>query len=162
LGSPTLTLLCMTLSQQDVYYATIVVIVRSKPFSLSASTAPLILPHMSLFTYESSVQDKPDLAAPTQTIETQDSPIRIVLAYRERPFQDQKMMTKAFYDWKNIQPLDDYCMHICFDPNPHTSKMYLVLDIHCKTYPDVDLAKLDVQVFKVSQNPPALYVILSS
>jgi hypothetical protein len=81
---------------------------------------------------------------------SQGIPVRMVLRYREQPFQDLGAMIKAFFDWQNIEPLDDYCSHICFDPR--SPKLYLVLDIHCKTCPDVDLNMLDLRVFKVSQS----------
>jgi hypothetical protein len=86
---------------------------------------------------------------------SQVTPVRMVLRYREQPFQDLGAMIKAFFDWRDLQPLEDYCTHICSDPP--SSKLYLVLDLHCKTCPDVDLSKLELQVFKVSRNN-TLYV----
>jgi hypothetical protein len=83
---------------------------------------------------------------------SQVTPVRMVLRYREQPFQDLGAMVKAFFDWQDLQPLEDYCTHICCDPPSPT--LYLVIDLHCKTCRDVDLSKLELQVFKVSKNNP--------
>ncbi|KAG9229906.1 hypothetical protein BJ875DRAFT_352812, partial [Amylocarpus encephaloides] len=48
---------------------------------------------------------------------------------------------------RDIQPLEDYYIHIC--SNPPSSRLYLVLDLYYKTYLNVDLNNLDLEVFKV-------------
>ncbi|CAG8953811.1 hypothetical protein HYFRA_00006703 [Hymenoscyphus fraxineus] len=80
------------------------------------------------------------------------TPVRIILRYREQPFQNLNTIINAFFKWRNIQPLEDYCTHIC--SNLHSSLLYLVLDIHCKTCSNVNLNKLDLEVFKVSGIDP--------
>ncbi|KAJ9194725.1 hypothetical protein DTO164E3_7146 [Paecilomyces variotii] len=79
---------------------------------------------------------------------SQATPVRVILRYREQPFQDLNAIINAFFKWRDIQPLDDYCTHIC--SNFHSSRLYLVLDLYCKTCPNVNLDKLDLEVFKVS------------
>ncbi|KAG9228034.1 hypothetical protein BJ875DRAFT_436019 [Amylocarpus encephaloides] len=83
---------------------------------------------------------------------SQAAPVRIILQYRERAFQSIKAIINAFLKWRDIQPLEDYCVHIC--SNPPSSRLYLVLDLYCKTYPNVDLNNLDLEVFKVSGIDP--------
>ncbi|KAI1916404.1 hypothetical protein LOZ53_003486 [Ophidiomyces ophidiicola] len=78
---------------------------------------------------------------------SQATPVRIILGYREQPFQKPTAIINAFFTWQGIQPLEDYYTHICCDPR--SSRLYLVLDIHCKTHPNVDLNKLNLKVFKV-------------
>lgn len=79
---------------------------------------------------------------------SQATPVRIILRYRERPFQKPAAIINAFFTWQDIQPLEDYCTHICSDSS--SSRLYLVLDLYCKTHPNVDLNKLDLEVFQVS------------
>lgn len=79
---------------------------------------------------------------------SQATPVRIILPYREQPFQKPTAIINAFFTWRGIQPLEDYYTHICSDPR--SSRLYLVLDLHCKTHPNVDLNKVDLEVFKVS------------
>jgi hypothetical protein len=78
---------------------------------------------------------------------SQATPVRIILRYREQPFQNLNAIINAFFKWRDIQPLEDYYPHICSNP---PSALYLVLDLYCKTYPNVDLKGLDLEVFKVS------------
>jgi hypothetical protein len=93
---------------------------------------------------------KPGLPSCRHDESGQVTPARMILRYREQPFQNLNAMIQAFFDWQGLQPLEDYCTHICSDPP--SSKLYLVLDLHCKTYPIVDLTNLKLNVFKVSTN----------
>ncbi|QSS49629.1 hypothetical protein I7I53_10034 [Histoplasma capsulatum var. duboisii H88] len=78
---------------------------------------------------------------------SQTTPVRIILRYREQPFQKPSAIINTFFTWRDIQPLEDYYTHIC--SNPPSSWLYLVLDLYCKTHPNVDLNKLDLEVFQV-------------
>ncbi len=96
-----------------------------------------------------SISSAPDALENTLDLEmSQVTPVRMILRYREQPFQKLAALINAFFAWRDIQPLDDYCTHIC--SNPPSSQLYLVLDLYCKTHPNVDLDKLDLAVFKVS------------
>ncbi|EEH02557.1 predicted protein [Histoplasma capsulatum G186AR] len=79
---------------------------------------------------------------------SQATPVRIILGYREQPFQKPSTIINSFFTWRDIQPLDDYYTHIC--SNSPSTRLYLVLDLYCKTHPNVDLNELDLEVFKVS------------
>ncbi|EER44047.1 predicted protein [Histoplasma capsulatum var. duboisii H88] len=79
---------------------------------------------------------------------SQTTPVRIILGYCEQPFLKPSAIINSFFTWRDIQPLDDYYTHIC--SNPLSTRLYLVLDLYCKTNPNVDLNELDLEVFKVS------------
>lgn len=77
----------------------------------------------------------------------QVTPVRIVLQYREQPFQSTKVIVQAFFEWRGVQLPADYYTHICC--NPPSSKLYIVVDLYHKTCPDVDLRTLKLEIFKV-------------
>jgi hypothetical protein len=60
-------------------------------------------------------------------------------------------MAEAFFESQNLPDFKDYDIHICLDPVSLT-RIYLILDLHCKETPSVDLSKLEIQVYKVSKN----------
>jgi hypothetical protein len=68
-------------------------------------------------------------------------------------------MVETFLKSQNLLDITDYGIHICGDPSSPTT-LYLVLDLHCKEVPTVDLSDLELQVFKVSKNN-TLYVTSS-
>lgn len=88
---------------------------------------------------------------------TQVVPRRIVLKARERHWNTQNEMVTAFFNSQDLEfPKDDLYKHIIFEP---PSTLFFVLDLYCNTIPDVDLSKVDLQIFAVSKRPP-LYVEL--
>lgn len=79
------------------------------------------------------------------------TPRRVVLRCREQYFREQGVVVQAFFQSQNLLDSEDYGIHICEDPSS-ASALYLVLDLHCKEIPSVDLSKLSLEVFKVSKN----------
>ena len=75
----------------------------------------------------------------------------MVLKCREQYFQDQREMVTAFFDSQGLKTLEDYYIHICSEPSSPSS-LFLVLDLHCKEVPDVEVSKLELRMFKVSRN----------
>lgn len=66
-------------------------------------------------------------------------------------------MVTAFFDSQGLEFLEkDFYTHILFEPSS-PSRLFFVLDLHCKTIPHVDLSKLELQIFEVSKTTP-LYV----
>jgi hypothetical protein len=59
-------------------------------------------------------------------------------------------MVETFLKSQNLLDTTDYGIHICADPS--STALYLVLDLHCKEVPSVELSDLELQVFKVSKN----------
>lgn len=91
------------------------------------------------------------------------TPARIVLQYRDHIQFNRQLsaMINAFFDCQHIQiPNEEYRSNICFGYNPHSSKLYLVLDLWFKTHPQVDLASLPLQVFKVTGSNPLYFPFL--
>ncbi|KAJ9411616.1 hypothetical protein DTO045G8_523 [Paecilomyces variotii] len=43
---------------------------------------------------------------------SQATPVRVILRYREQPFQDLNAIINAFFKWRDIQPLDDYYLEV--------------------------------------------------
>ncbi len=90
---------------------------------------------------------------------TQFAPKRIVLKCPERHWKTQKEMLQAFFDSQGLELelLDeDLYIHILFEPSS-PSQLFFVLDLHCKTVPDINLSQLELRIFQVSKNEP-LYV----
>ncbi|KAF2468780.1 uncharacterized protein BDR25DRAFT_264676 [Lindgomyces ingoldianus] len=80
----------------------------------------------------------------------QTTPKRVILRCREQFFKDQKIMVDAFFESQNLPNLEGHGVHICSEPS--STRLYLVLDLHCEEVPNVDLSELELQVFKVSRN----------
>lgn len=88
-------------------------------------------------------------------------PRRIVLKSPERHWNVQNDMVTAFFHSQGLEsPIDDLYIHILFEPSS-PSNLFFVLDLYCKSNPDVDLSKVDLQIFKVSKRIP-LYVEMIS
>lgn len=66
-------------------------------------------------------------------------------------------MIAAFFHSQGLKTPDNYFSHILYDSST-PSKLYLVLDLHYKEIPNVNLNELELQVFKVLRRK-ALYVI---
>lgn len=94
---------------------------------------------------------------------TEPVPRRIVLKCSSRHAKVENEMIKAFFNSQNLdlEILEerDHYVHVLFEPR--LSSRFVVLDLHCKTVPDIDLNKLPLQIFQVSKQRP-LYVQLDS
>ncbi|KAF2021872.1 hypothetical protein BU24DRAFT_337671 [Aaosphaeria arxii CBS 175.79] len=83
-------------------------------------------------------------------------PKRVVLKCREQYAQDGQAVIKEFLNSQNfgsyeeLISLNNLFVHFVFDPRS-PSGIFLVLDVHCNEFPDVDPSTLDLQVFKVSK-----------
>ncbi|KAH8693431.1 hypothetical protein GQ44DRAFT_779924 [Phaeosphaeriaceae sp. PMI808] len=81
-------------------------------------------------------------------------PKRIVLKYPDRHGHVQNEIVTAFFDSQGLELLEeDLYKHTLFEPSS-PSKLFLVLDLCCKTIPNVDLSNLDLQIFEVSKQKP--------
>lgn len=85
------------------------------------------------------------------------TPKRVILRCPGQYFCEQEAMIMAFFNSQDLQTSINYFPHIVNDPSSH-SKLYLVLDLHHKETPSVDLNDLELQVFKVSKRN-TLYVV---
>ncbi len=78
---------------------------------------------------------------------TQLTPKRIVLRFHERYERDPETITKCFFEAINIDPKDDYFPHLC--PPDDSTKMHLVIDLYCRSFPLVDLDEVAHEVYRV-------------
>ncbi|KAF2878133.1 hypothetical protein BDV95DRAFT_480412 [Massariosphaeria phaeospora] len=87
---------------------------------------------------------------------TQVVPKRIVLKCPERHWKTQNEMLEAFLDSQGLELellAKDLYIHILFEPSS-PSHLFFVIDLHCKTIPDINLSQLELQIFQVSKNEP--------
>ena len=83
---------------------------------------------------------------------------RIILRFDVKYEPEEAAIIEIFFALFGLKPADDFYSHLCA-PNL-SSKMYIVLDFHCKTVPTVDLHAIQHEVFKVKKGAE-LYVVLS-
>ena len=72
--------------------------------------------------------------------------------------REERAIIDTFFASQGLDPIEDYYSHLCA-PN-ESSMMHIVLDLHCKTVPTVDLRAVEHKVFKVRKSDN-LFVFLS-
>ena len=77
-------------------------------------------------------------------------PKRIILRFDERYVQEESIIISNFYNTFEMTPDKDLHVHLLAANN--SSKMYIILDLHCKTFPSVDLHDIVYEVFKVKKS----------
>jgi hypothetical protein len=82
-------------------------------------------------------------------------PRRIVLRFSVAYELEEAAIIERFFTEFGPKPADDFYSHL-MAPN-ESSKMHIILDMHCKTVPTVELDKIVYEVFKVRRNKE-LYV----
>lgn len=88
---------------------------------------------------------------------TNNIPKRIVLCFSLQYEREEAEILKAYFAKYGPEPINhDFYSHL-MAPNT-SSKMHIILDLHCKTNANVDLLLIDHQVFKVRKRDN-LYVI---
>ncbi|KAF2010833.1 hypothetical protein BU24DRAFT_355370, partial [Aaosphaeria arxii CBS 175.79] len=83
-------------------------------------------------------------------------PRRIVLKCPERHYKMQREMMESFFASQGLDLeilAKDVYVHILFEPSS-PSHLFFVLDVHCKTIPDVELSELGLEVWQVSKQVP--------
>ena len=76
-------------------------------------------------------------------------PKRIVLRFHERYERDPETIRRKFFETINIDPKDDYFPHLC--PPDDSTKMHLVIDLYCKSFPSVILDQVPHEVYRVKK-----------
>lgn len=76
------------------------------------------------------------------------TPKRVVLRFDEKYEFEEAAILEAYFASYGPQPDEDFFSHLC-PPNP--IKMHIVIDIHSRTVPDVDLHRIPYEVFKVKK-----------
>jgi len=75
-------------------------------------------------------------------------PRRIVLRLNDKHEQDCHTFAKKFFDRYPDQATDDY-FHRRILQQEDSSKIHIVLDMHCKQSPSADVREMPYNVFKV-------------
>lgn len=76
-----------------------------------------------------------------------NSPQRIVLRFPVIFEREERAIIESFFASYGLDPIQDYYSHLCA-PN-ESSMMHIVLDLHCKKVPIIDLPTVGHTVFRV-------------
>ncbi|KAF1995790.1 hypothetical protein P154DRAFT_526055 [Amniculicola lignicola CBS 123094] len=82
-------------------------------------------------------------------MESNTGPKRVVLRFNVQYEQEEAAINKQFFALFGPEPKNNFYSHL-MAPN-ESSKMHIVLDIYCKSYPRVDNSKIPYEVFKVKK-----------
>ncbi|KAF2277252.1 uncharacterized protein EI97DRAFT_375903, partial [Westerdykella ornata] len=74
----------------------------------------------------------------------------IILRFNVKYELQEAAINESFFALFGPQPVDDYYSHLI--PPNESSKMHIVLDLHCKSKPVVDTHAIPYEVFKVKKN----------
>ena len=82
-------------------------------------------------------------------------PRRIVLRFNVDYELEEAAIIETFFTEFGPKPAGDFYSHL-MAPN-ESSRMYIILDVHCNTVPTVKLSEISYEAFKVKRNDK-LYV----
>lgn len=92
-------------------------------------------------------------------MESNNDPKRVVLRFHVRHELEEAAINEQFFAlYYPEPPKNDFYSHL-MAPN-ESSKMHIVLDLHCKSHPTIDNSKIAYEVFKVEKKDE-LYVVIS-
>jgi hypothetical protein len=82
----------------------------------------------------------------------QPTPKRVVLRFSvQYEFEDRVMIDTFFTSHEHVVGIsDDYFWRVCCSDDP--SKLLIIIDLHSKTIPDVDVQNIEHLVYKVRKN----------
>lgn len=104
----------------------------------------------SLNTYRTRASDAAKSHSCTAEMESDNEPKRVVLRFDVRYELEEAAINERFFAlYPPEPPRDDFFSHL-MAPN-ETSKMHIVLDIHCKSHPTIDNSNVTYEVFKVKK-----------
>lgn len=87
-----------------------------------------------------------------------NTPKRVVLRFKDTYELEECAITENFFTRFSYQPGNDYYSHLMAAND--SSKMHIVLDLHCKTHSTIDNRKIPYEVYSVSKKDGKLYVTL--
>jgi hypothetical protein len=82
---------------------------------------------------------------------------RIVLRFDETFIGEWLDINIAFFESNGLET-DDYYPHLCPPSSDQSNKMYIVLDMYTRRFPQVDCETMEYHVFKVKKKGNSLYV----
>jgi hypothetical protein len=81
-------------------------------------------------------------------MESTNQPKRVVLRFHVQHELKEAAINERFFALYGPEPpKNDFYSHL-MAPN-ESSKMHIVLDLHCKSHPTIDNSKIECEVFKV-------------
>jgi hypothetical protein len=86
------------------------------------------------------------------------TPKRVVLRFKVRYELEERAINESYFTRISDEPKNDYYSHLMAANN--SSKMHIVLDLHCNTNPTIDNCKIPYEVYSVSKKDGKLYVTL--
>jgi hypothetical protein len=86
------------------------------------------------------------------------TPKRVVLRFPVRYELEECAINESFFAQISDKPKNDYYSHLMAANN--SSKMHIVLDLHCNTNPTIDNREISYEVYKVVKKDGKLYVTL--
>ncbi|KAH8730429.1 hypothetical protein GQ44DRAFT_700288 [Phaeosphaeriaceae sp. PMI808] len=75
------------------------------------------------------------------------APKRVILRFNVRYELEEYEINQSFFTFIGYEPKNDYYSHL-MAPN-NSSKMHIILDIHCKTNPTINNLTIPYEVYKV-------------
>ena len=85
-----------------------------------------------------------------QPMESINDPKRVVLRFSDQYWLEDAAINEQFFALHGPKPLNDFYSHLI--PPNESSKMYIILDIHCNSHPTIDDSTITYEVFKVRKN----------
>lgn len=77
---------------------------------------------------------------------------RIVFRFPATYEVEEGAIIARFFTLVGLDPQDDYVSHLVAPLNETPTKMHIILDMHCKTNPKVDLKTIKYEVYRVKKN----------
>ena len=84
-------------------------------------------------------------------------PHRVVLWIRSDNLWDERQIIQDYFKQHDIAPHEDYFSHVK-PSNSSSKRAYIVLDVHCKAVPDVDVYKVEHKVYRVRKAADSGYL----
>ncbi|EXJ82313.1 hypothetical protein A1O3_06126 [Capronia epimyces CBS 606.96] len=79
------------------------------------------------------------------------NPMRIVFRFPVTYELEEEAIVMRFFTLFGRDPHDDCFSHL-MAPSESSTKMHIILDMYCKTFPEVNLDTMEYEVFKVKKN----------
>lgn len=77
------------------------------------------------------------------------TPKRVVLRFKVLYELEESAITERFFTRIGYKPENDYYSHLI--PPDNSSKMHIVLDLHCNTNPTIGNGQIPYEVYSVSR-----------
>jgi hypothetical protein len=86
------------------------------------------------------------------------TPKRVVLRFKVKHELEERAINDSYFTRIGHEPKNDYYSHLM--AANYSSKMHIVLDLHCNTNPIINNREILYEVYSVSKKDAQLYVVL--